>query len=95
MQASQRRAHRSARWKHADHTGAADLLGHLEAGFLELLRQASGGVHFERREFGVGMQVLVEFHQVRNFGGDLGIDGVAVLCDGRLRRPNYTSPVTS
>ena len=57
-----------------DDAGAADLLGHVEAGGPQLLCQAGGRLLFLEREFGMGMDVLVEGDQRIELGAELLLD---------------------
>ena len=60
--------------QNADDAGAADLLGDLEAEFLQFLGKAGGGLHFQERELGVRVQVLVKSDEILGFAVELRID---------------------
>ena len=50
--------------QHADHAGIADAPMHLDAPFLQLLRDDVGGAMLLQAEFGMGMDVLADVGQL-------------------------------
>ena len=55
---------------HRDDAGLADMLGHVEAELAHFRRELGRRAHFLHRQFGVGVEVAIQRHQLRHVGAD-------------------------
>ncbi len=92
-----------------DHSGLADMFGHLEAELAHLRRELGGRASLLHRQLGVGMEVAIERHQLRHVapdrfgqGGRIGGHGQAhyrggeqQCLDQRIPPGNGVSSMTS